>query len=226
MAEDEESVVGISPPPRKADVLFGGGTDWMTNACVSYGPSEVAYQSGFRRAALHLAEHVCETGRGQDLLIYPIVYLYRHHVELALKSIIGLACGLLKHELTGKDLKALGRHDLADLWKLTRPRLDPVYELAGNTAFPPADLEGIDSYIQQLHEHDPDGQRFRYAKVKSKQPGAASRSFLPLELTNINIRDFAIALEKLADYLDAIETWFDHLADQQAEMLADHREAW
>jgi len=221
MAEDEETVVGLSPPPRKTDVLFGSGEDWQAEACVNYGISEVAYQSGFRRAAFHLAEHVCETGRGQDFLVYPIVYLYRHHIELALKSIIGLASSLLEQELTGKDLKALGGHNLADLWRVARPRLDPVCELAGNAALPPADLEGIDAYITQLHEHDPDGQRFRYAKVKSKQPGVSSRSSLPPELTNINIRDLAIALEKLADYLDAVETWFDHLADQQAEMRSE-----
>ena len=73
-------------------------------------------------------------------------------------------------------------------------------ELAGNAAFPLNDLEGIDSYIRQLHENDPDGQRFRYAKTTKHGPS------LRPELTQINIRDFALALEKLSDYLDAIET--------------------
>ena len=94
MADDEESVVGTSPPPRKSDVLFGSGTDWQANACVNGIDDLAAYQNGYRRAALHLAEYVCDAGRGQDFLVYPIVYLYRHHIELTLKSIIS-TCGVI-----------------------------------------------------------------------------------------------------------------------------------
>lgn len=221
MAEDEKSVVGKSPPPRKADVLFGSGSDYQANACVSYGFGDITYQDGYRRAALHLAEHVCETGRGQDFLVYPIVYLYRHHIEMVLKSLVSVGCILLDRELTDKkDVEALGRHDLAKLWKLARPLLNPVCELAGNPEFPPADLEGIDAYVRQLHEHDPDGQRFRYARTKNRKPS------LHPDLRHINIGTFAVALEKLADYLDAVEAWFDDLADRKAEMRAQYaREA-
>nr|WP_294517876.1 hypothetical protein [uncultured Rhodopila sp.] len=213
MAEDEEP--GESAPPRKTDVLFGPGTDWRTEASVNYGPSEVAYQSGFRRAAFHLARHVCETGRGQDFLIYPIVYLYRHHIELALKSIIDIACCLLERELTARELKTLGRHDLAALWQLARPLLNPVAALDDSPGLPADDLDDIDSYIRQLHAHDPDGQRFRYATTAKRGPS------LRPDLQHINILDFANALERLADYLDAIETWFDHVAEQAAEMRAE-----
>jgi hypothetical protein len=102
MDHDEESVVGTSPPPRKSDVLFGLGTDWQANACVNGIDDSMAYQDGYRRAARHLAEYVCETERGQDYLVYPIVYLYRHHIELTLKSIISVACFLVDYTLTKK----------------------------------------------------------------------------------------------------------------------------
>ena len=32
--DDEGSVVGFAPPPRKSDVLFGAGANWQANACV------------------------------------------------------------------------------------------------------------------------------------------------------------------------------------------------
>ena len=216
MEDEEEEVVTVILTPRANDVLFGPGTDWQANACINFGPTEVAYQSGFRRAALHLAERVCETGREQDFLIYPIVYLYRHHIELALKSLIAVGGSLLNHSLSNKEQRALGRHDLADLWRLARPLFNQVSKLSGDAELPPADLEGIDSYIRQLHVHDPDGQRFRYAKTRSHA------SSLDPNLRNINVRDFAVALEKLADYLDMLESWFDWLVDQKNEMLADY----
>ena len=55
---------------------------------------------------------------GAGFLIYPIVYLYRHHIELALKSLISLSGSLLDRLLGETDQKTIGRHDLADLWKL------------------------------------------------------------------------------------------------------------
>lgn len=222
-----QSVVGLVPPPRKDDVLFGGGDDSETNACITHWHYvEWAYSSGFRRAAHHLAEQVCGSRSEQDVLVYPIVYLYRHHVELVLKSIIETASALLGRELPARDLKKLDRHDLAGLWEVARPLLDPVCELARNPPFPPDDLEGIDSYIRQIHEHDPDGQRFRYATIKLKgvstrtRPRLRSPSLKP-ELKLVNIRLFAVAMEKLTDYIENIESWFGHLHQQQAEMQQD-----
>jgi hypothetical protein len=216
MGDDKEPVVGVSPPPRKSDVLFGSGPDWQAKACINGLDDAMAYQDGYRRAASHLAEHVCGAGREQDFLIYPIIYLYRHHIELTLKSIINVACFLVDYTLTDKDLDTLGRHDLAKLWKLARPLLNPICELGGSPALPQDDLEGIDSYILQLHEHDSDGQRFRYSTTKMKGQKAKRSPSLP-NLKYINIREFAIAMEKLANYLDGLDMWFGDLVEAKIQ---------
>jgi hypothetical protein len=142
MSKDDKSVVGVLPPPRKSDVLFGSGTDWEMNACISAMNAAMYYQDGYRRAALHLVDYVCEVERGQDYLVYPIVYLYRHHIELTLKSIIDAAAFVTDYALTDKDHDTLGRHDLVKLWKLVRPMLSPACELGGDSALPPDDLAG------------------------------------------------------------------------------------
>lgn len=170
MVDVEPSVFGNSPPPRKTDVLFGAGEDSEANACVNYGCPADAYRKGYRRGALQLTEQVLETGSDQDLLIYPIVYLYRHHVELVLKSIISIASKLLDRELSESDSEAMGHHGLQRLWAAAKPLLNPVCEAAGNSPFPSEDLEGIDSYIQQVHKYDPGGASFRYAsKIEKKR---------------------------------------------------------
>jgi hypothetical protein len=217
MDNEDESVVGALPPPRKSDVLFGSGTDWQANACVNSIDAAMAYQDGYRSAALRLAEYVCEAGQGQDFLVYPIVYLYRHHIELALKSIINAAAFVIDHTLTEKDLDILGRHDLAKLWSLARPMLNPACGLGGSPALPEDDLDGIDSYIDQLYQHDPDGQRFRYSTTKVKGQKARKLSSLPANLRYINIRNFAVGMEKLSDYLDALDLWFGDLVDAKLE---------
>lgn len=219
MSGEGESVIGSAPPPRKEDALFGPGEDWQSNACIAQWDADWAYSNGFRRAAERLAEHVCETGGGQDVLIYPIVYLYRHHVELVLKAIIKSASGLLDRELTEQDLKTLGRHALRELWQTARPLLDPVCDRADNPPFPVTDLDGVDSYICQIHAHDPDGQRFRYGTMKARGANQPSlRPSLGPDLKLINVRMLASAMEKLADYLEGIEGWFAELEDAKAEM--------
>ena len=74
----------------------------------------------------------------------------------------------IRSRLTKNDFDTLGHHDLSTLWKLAKPMLNPACDLGGESPLPPDDLEGIDSYIAQLHQHDPDGQRFRYSTTKAK----------------------------------------------------------
>jgi hypothetical protein len=151
---------------------------------------------------------VCTTYQEQDTLVYPIVYLYRHHIELVLKNTIYTASKLLNQEI-GK----LDGHKLLKLWGTLRPILDAVSDTSQE--FPAEHLEGIDSYIRQLEEHDPDGTRFRYAKTTKKQPS------LKQNLNLINIRIFAEMLETLADYLGGIDDWFAQLLEFDRDMGAD-----
>ena len=221
MSDESESVIGSLPPPRAADVLFGPGEDIDANACIAHWMEvDFIYFSGFRRAGSRLAQHVCETASDQDYLVYPIVYLYRHHAELVLKNIIEVAAALLDRELTDGDHKALGGHALSRLWDIARPMLNPVCALVPNPPFPEDDLQGIDSYIRQLHEHDPKGESFRYATTKPKRGGGrgitAGTPSLSPNLKLVNIRAFAAAMEKLGDYLEGIEGWFGDLQDAKA----------
>ena len=145
MSDDEQSMVNTLPSPRKSDVLFGSRTDWQAYACVASGFDDIIYQDGYRQAALHLVEYLCDKGNEQDFLVYPIIYLYRHHIELTLKSIIRTAYSLLDEAVIGNRSDPLTQHDLSKLWASARPLLNAVSEIADNSAFPLDDLEGIDS---------------------------------------------------------------------------------
>ncbi len=68
----------------------------MANACLNIDGSDSGYRHGYWRAPKLLADHVSSSGRDQDLLVYPIVHSYRHHVELTLKHLIVLGSYLSK----------------------------------------------------------------------------------------------------------------------------------
>ena len=141
----------------------------------------------------------------QNYLIYPIVYLYRHHIELALKNLIILSLDLLNMEIETH----ITGHKIDKLWKKLKPLLNPVCESANNSPFPIEDLDGIDSYISQIADYDPDGQRFRYS-VDIKGGNSIKQN-----TKLINIRVFADALEKLSNYLDGINNFFSELQEMR-----------
>lgn len=71
--------------PQRGDRLFRGDLrDWINNACLNVmgNGDAYAYKAGYRRGAEVLIDYVCQNGRDQDFLVYPIIFLYRHHVEL------------------------------------------------------------------------------------------------------------------------------------------------
>ncbi len=210
-------------PPRKEDVLFRDGLeDWWNNACLNVVASgdEHGYTEGYRRGATLLVEHVMEHQRDQDYLVYPVIFLYRHHIELALKNIIGHMPYVLDQEFTQAEEKHLGKHRLDLLWQNLKPKLGAMADIAGWARLPNDDLEGIDSYIRQLTALDPDSFSFRYTRSKKGAPS------LPLELKRINLRHFAEMMERLADYLDGLDTAVSVLEEGKAEMEAAYRDAY
>lgn len=199
-------------PPRKGDKLFRGDLrDWKYNAYLRNG-DEYAYREGYRRGAQCLVQAVGETERDQDFLVYPIIFLYRHHIELALKRIIRQAPYLIERPLTKLESDHLNQHRLDWLWHDFKPMAAAISRAAGWDELPTEDVEGIDDYIHQLYEVDPRSDSLRYAHSKKGDPS------LPKELTYINLRHFGGLMERLANYLDGLEAGSSHLEDLKQEM--------
>jgi hypothetical protein len=215
-------------PPRKGNVLIRPGDECpMANARLNFGMSEYAYRQGYRRAAKLLAEHVCNGYKDQDLLVYPIVHNYRHHVELTLKHLIALGSYLSEREITPQIRRLLRKsHSLIQLWGTLKPIL---FATGAAVGWKPenADIEGVESYIQQLSGADEGSYNFRYATDTNGNPSLPDMKYL-------NIYVFANHMEQLAEYLDTIAFGFSieenlkqeyegYQAEMQAEFEAEMR---
>lgn len=198
-------------PPRKEDKLFvGDQPDWKNNACVNIGQGRsFPYIHGYLYAARLLADEVVDTNRNQDYLIYPIVFLYRHHIELQLKDIIKGSFALLDRLPTEDINKHLGEHKLLPLWKDAEHVLAEILKDVGWGALAPETLDGISSYVNQLMEIDGDSFGFRYPTTKKGTPS------LPSKLHRINIRHFSETIERLTDFLVFISEGLDSLQEQK-----------
>jgi hypothetical protein len=75
--------------PGRTDVLFRGAhVVRKAEPAPSTGQAWYDYTIGYKEAADILVGHVESTGRRADKLGYPILFLYRHHLELVVKSLI------------------------------------------------------------------------------------------------------------------------------------------
>src|SRR5438046_1459252 len=104
--------------PRKEDVLFRTNSEFSeANTRVpDSGDSGYAYARGYRIAARELALQALKMEWEQDFLVFPIAFLYRHHIELTLKRVIILGAFLADQRLTEVEKKHLKRHRLGFLW--------------------------------------------------------------------------------------------------------------
>jgi hypothetical protein len=220
MASDSDKEFSSMLPPRKQDVLVRPDAEHpMLNACLNYmhGDSrDYGYRRGYRKAAKILAEYVCETASEQDGLVFPIVHNYRHHVELVLKRLIVVGSYLIDRDLSQGAKKIRFKHRLDLLWNEAKPILFEVCKSAGWSELDNDDIEGVDSYIRQLHEVDPDSFSFRYATSKKDDPSVPS-------VRHLNIRVFADHMEQLASYLDSIDSAYMALKDTKDEYETEMR---
>ena len=112
------------PRPPKTATLLGPGQPWKMNACLNIsGDITHGYIEGYRKGAERLVEWVEVELTDQDYLVYPILFLYRHHLELRLKEILGL----LRSVGLRKDPPPKG-HDIRQQWSEAKAVL---FRLAG-----------------------------------------------------------------------------------------------
>lgn len=141
-------------------------------------------------------QHVQENHEDQDFLIYPIVFLYRHHIELQLKETITMG-----EKILASGLKPPTTHRLDLLWSSCREIINKILEVQ-----PTSDLMIVDRAIQRLIEYDADATAFRYFRTKE---GTIS---LP-KTENISIRHYAAIIDSAATVLDGTIEAISSLSD-------------
>ncbi|OKW89086.1 hypothetical protein AWP85_01595 [Escherichia coli] len=184
--------------------LLASDSDWHNNACLNYMPDHgTAYTEGYRRAADILINHIDESGRDQDFLVYPVLFLYRHHLELLIKQIIGLALALAedpdKHQYKKDD------HNLNNLWPLAQKLILEV-----DDSYRPSDFKIVKEVVKALHQADERATDFRYAKRND-----GTRSLEGIHY--VNPRRFGEKMGEASDLLDGVDNGLRYLLDCKAE---------
>lgn len=204
-------VTNSLPWPKAGEVLFkGDADDWHNNACINFDADAwFGYAEGFRLGADYLVDRVEVTSADQDFLVYPVVFGYRHAVELRLKVLIRDVRRLLRQP-GGAPMG----HKLDVLWTSARPLVERAFP--GESK---ADFDAADEAITQLHKADPASTGFRYPQDTD---GAPSLAHLGL---HINLRHLRDQMARLFTYLDAVASAIDNAIEERDEYEAAMHDA-
>ncbi len=107
--------------------------------------------------------HVAARGSHNDVLLFPVLYLYRHCIELKLKDLLLLGIRNLIDEaaadkILDEDEGITGEHRL---WPVGIRRRNFSHSYQNDPQ-----LKVAESMINDLHQIDKDGQTLRYDRVK------------------------------------------------------------
>jgi hypothetical protein len=177
------------PWPTEGDVLFTEDEKAWSSACLGWSHNDwFGYTEGYRRAAELLLDHVLTNRRDHDTLVYPIVYLSRHYLEIKLKYLLLAASRLLD-----RDISIRTTHHLTDTWRDLRPLLKEIF--GGQDR---GELGAVEAVVREFDLRDGQSMRFRYPEDKkgeTHQKGPSRVSLVKFRSTMRNVSSFLEACD-------------------------------
>ncbi len=183
--------------PKKGDSLFREIARDRHNVCldpyISLGPlgdNWFKYIAGYKNAADILVESIIDDRSNPDFIAFPIIYLYRHFIELSLKLIIRYGYQLFDNQKDHR--KGRDGHDIIKLWGYCREIIKRRYP---NEEY--ETLDATESIIKEFAIIDLKSSETRYPERKDGN--------LTMEGINyINLKNLKEVMEKINNFLGSI----------------------
>jgi hypothetical protein len=164
------------------------------------------YIEGYRKAATAVFEHAVNTRTSPDFILFPMAFLWRHHLELVLKDIIALG-----RRLAGEPWGFPLGHGLMKLWREARPHIIQC----GDPNAP--ELANVEANLREFEQVDPGADGFRY-------PFNGDRDTRSLDGVpdKVNLQVLQDSMEALANFFEGVRSELSSRLDYLAEMEAEY----
>lgn len=164
---------------------------WMSANLNILGKEEkyYIYATGYFEAAKIIYQNLDSQKRYHDILVYPIIYLFRQSIELLMKDIIKTG-----YKLIHNTDKYFDRHELINLWNEVLEILNES-KIEHNTN----DIEVITSLINEFDKIDPRSTAFRYPEKINGEESLYG-------INHINLDTFYTTACKICNYLIGIDS--------------------
>jgi hypothetical protein len=160
------------------------------------------YAGGYKEAA----DRVYRSWRkmSEDAMVFPLVFLYRHYVELRIKEVLQSVAQLLD---LPKDWKC--SHHVDDLWL----RLRPLLQRAAADQ-PARDFDNAERLIFGIARRDPISQEFRYPEDSD------GKRFLA-DMQRLDVVNFYTAMQQLSAFLEGASMAVSVYLDAKRQSATD-----
>jgi hypothetical protein len=209
LAPDGETSADADPQlpwPRSGDQVFGPDEDWYNNAFINSAfDGWDLNASGYLQAAQLLVKAIVNTRESPDAVVYPIAFLYRHYLELRLKTIITEG-----QELLGQRVELRMDHNLDGLLKTARKIIEEVY-----SKDPKEPVKAVEECMVQFCNLDRQSYAFRYPADK-----LGNRYLKDLKL--LNVRQLGEVMDRISGFLESVSTGIAAYLDDMRSLRAEH----
>lgn len=189
------------------NILFKDGDDWENNSLLRRHTANqwIYYVEGYRIAAEKLIETVLNTQTERDTLIYPIVFLYRHYIEIQLKEIIETGSKYLD-----KKRKQVKGHVLFPLWLEAKEIINEIWKADRDNE----NIKQSEEIIKAICAIDTKSDAFRYPiDIKGKQTLKG--------IAVVNLRELKEGISPAIQFLDGVALGISALQDEKDEAKPD-----
>ncbi len=163
------------------------------------------YVEGYRKAAEAVFENAASAGTSPDYVIFPLAFLWRQHVELALKDIIARG-----RRLDGEDWSFPLGHGLLKLWAEARPHIAKCGEQNA------PELAHVEANMREFEQVDPGADGFRYPFNRRLRERTLENA-----PDHVNLEALHEAMDALANFFDAVRSEMQMRQDYVDEMMAE-----
>lgn len=158
---------------------------------------------GYKQAADSLVSIIESQDGDWGILAYPILFLYRQHIELAMKAAMswiyayerqGVELGVGSTEPKQVEPTGYG-HDLSEAWSYLRPKLEDL-DLPLDSRL----TDRAEGVINWIVRRDPQSMTFRYPEVWLQKMRENELDVSPLEMRQ-GVEEVSSAIDGLTAYL-------------------------
>lgn len=194
--------------PKESKEWTNSGSQY--NACLNFLPEmSYGYIEGYRSAGEILADYVTDKfseedgyrGGALDMLVYPILFLYRHHLEIRFKGIIKVGKQLLNQSGDYSN-----EHGLTKLWIESETIIKSIYAQHNeNITALDDDFEFITHMVADLESKDPSHDAFRYwegSKKNGRVKSVENIAYVDIKIYQQNMKQATNFLDEIADRFD------------------------
>lgn len=199
--------------PQKGEKLVKETDNYYNFAHFGWGNVETqfyGYMEGYKEAADNLIEYATNSKdiKTLDTFIFPICFLYRQYLELAMKNIFLKYSGSSEEDKV-KVIKNVS-HNLNEMWKKIVPIISEE-----TTNEEKEDIKIVRDYIKQFSDFDKSSFTFRYPINKELDLLFKEEKFLDL----INLRE---RMNELYNFFEGCDGKLDSIRDFKYEMMSDY----